>query len=58
MPVGVLSKMPQVYIHHLGIVSTKHLLQAFGLEKPYDLDLKNKLNSKIMNCPIVTNRIK
>ena len=28
------SKMPQVYIHHLGSPSSKHLLQSFGLEKP------------------------
>ncbi len=45
------SKMPQVYIHHLGSASSKHLLQAFGLEKPYDIDLENNLNSKIINCP-------
>ncbi len=43
------NKMLQGYIHHLGSASSKQLLQTFSLEKPYDLDLENKLNSKIIN---------
>ena len=45
------SKMPQVYIHHLGGASSKQLLQAFGMEKPYDVDTDNKPFTKITNCP-------
>jgi integrase len=45
------SKMPQVYIHHLGGASSKQLLQAFGMEKPYDVDIENKPFNKIINCP-------
>ncbi len=45
------SKMPQVYIHHLGGASSKQLLQSFGMEKPYDIDLDNKPYNKIINCP-------
>jgi hypothetical protein len=45
------SKMPQVYIHHLGSASSKQLLQAFGMEKPYEIDSDNKLYNKIINCP-------
>ena len=45
------SKMPQVYIHHLGGASSKQILEAFGMEKPYDIDLDNKPYNKIINCP-------
>ncbi len=45
------SKMPQVYIHHLGCASSKQLLQALGMEKTYDVDIDNKPSSKITNCP-------
>jgi hypothetical protein len=45
------SKMFQVYIHHLGSASSKQLLQDFGIEKQYNLDLDNKPYNKIINCP-------
>jgi len=45
------SKMPQVYIHHLGGASSKQLLQVFGMEKAYDVNEDNESYNKIVNCP-------
>jgi integrase len=46
------SKMPQVYIHHLGNASLKQLLQSFGIiEKDKESFDSNTINKKIRICP-------
>ena len=42
------SKMPQVYIHHLGGASSKQLLQSFGIIDKEDREIKE---NKIILCP-------
>ncbi len=42
------SKMPEVYIHHLGKASSKQLLQSFGIIEKEDTEVKEK---KIIICP-------
>lgn len=42
------SKMPQVYIHHLGGASSKQLLQSYGIMQKEEVDIKEK---KAIICP-------
>ena len=44
------SKMPQVYIHHLGRASSKQLLQSFGIIEKEDKDVKEKMVIICPNC--------
>lgn len=44
------SKMPQVYIHHLGGASSKQLLQSFGIIDKEDKDVKEKMVIICPNC--------
>jgi len=46
------SKMPQVYIHHLGNASSKQLLQSFGIiDKDRESFDSNAISKKIRICP-------
>jgi hypothetical protein len=46
------SKMPQVYIHHLGNASSKQLLQSSGiLEKDKEIFDSTAISKKIRICP-------
>jgi len=46
------SKMPQVYIHHLGNASSKQLLQSFGIiEKDKESFDSDTISKKIRVCP-------
>ena len=52
------SKMPQVYIHHLGGDSSKQLLQSFGIiEKENDEREKEKRIIIYPNCNEPNNRL-
>jgi integrase len=44
------SKMPQVYIHHLGGASSKQLLQSFGIIEKENKDVKEKMVIICPNC--------
>ena len=52
------SKMPQVYIHHLGGASSKQLLQSFGIiEKENEERDKEKRIILCPNCNEPNNRL-